>query len=396
MVSGDQTLSETSEETSPSTAPLLAIVFIMVGSVSTLWPILTPYTRDLGASGTGIGLVVGAIYATRLVLGPWIGRIADRYGYRTLLLTGTLLYVPISVVYATAESVPVLVAARLLHGVGSAIVLPMVMAVLGRHSGGRSGAAMARFNGAQWFGYAVGPLVGGLLVELFDPEVVFFFLAPAGIVSALAVLLVDRRLMSVESALDEKNRSEAARSLDLRGSVLLGYNFIIQPSSLIILSFFPLLAEARGYGGVTIGALLAIASFATAAVQPLWGRLADRSGLRPLLIAGGTGSLAGLGLLGGVDLLIVAAIAVLGSGLAMAGLINATTTSAVELGRSRGMGSYVALFQSAGSTGQAVMPLVFGYFLGVIGVDGLLIAVGVLVAIASLSYTAGVASESGA
>ena len=73
----------------PGTGPLLFIVFIMVASTSTLWPILTPYAKDLGASGFQLGLVVSSIYFTRLVLGPWVGRIGDRRGYRGLLIAGT-------------------------------------------------------------------------------------------------------------------------------------------------------------------------------------------------------------------------------------------------------------------------------------------------------------------
>ncbi len=367
--------------------PLLAVVFIMVGSVSTLWPILTPYASDLGAGGLGLGLVVGAIYATRLVLGPWIGRLADRYGYRALLLTGTLLYVPIAIVYASASSVAVLVIARLLHGVGSAIVLPMVMAVLGQHSAGRSGAVMARYNAAQWFGYAIGPLVGGLMVAWLSAEAVFLLLAPAGVVSAVAVLLVDRRLMTVpdEQAETDDGRT-APNRLDRPARALLAFNFIVAPASLIILSFFPLLGEDRGYSPVLIGFLLAVASFVTAASQPFWGRIADSSGIRPLLVTGGIGTLVGLALLGGVDLLPVAILATLTAGIAIAGLVAGTSTAAVEAGRNRRMGSYIGLFHSAGSTGQAIMPLVYGLLLGAIGVGGLLIAVGVVVGIVSLTY----------
>jgi MFS family permease len=121
-------------------------------------------------------------------------------------------------------------------------------------------------------------------------------------------------------------------------------------------------------------------------VQPFWGRLADRSGVRPLLIAGGLGALASLALLGALDLLAVAIVTTLTAGLFLAALVAGTSTAAVEAGRTRGMGAYMGLFASAGSAGQALMPLLFGVLLGQLGVDGLLIAVGVLVALASLAY----------
>ncbi len=373
------------------TLPLLAVVFIMVGSVSTLWPVLTPYARDLGANGFEIGLVVGAIYGTRLILQPVIGGFADRHGYRALLLFGTLLYIPIGLVYAAAGSVAVLVAARLLHGVGSAIVLPMVMAVLGSHAGTKGGAAMARFNVAQWLGYAVGPVLGGLIIEFFGSETVFMLLGPAGVLSAVAVGLTDRELMAAESnattadARSARPANDRIRS-DRLAVALLAFNFLAAPASLIILSFFPLLGDDRGYSPILIGVLLAIASFVTAAVQPFWGNVADERGLKPLLLTGGLGSLVALALLGLIDSLPVAVVATLLAGGTLAALVAGTATAAVEAGQRRGMGAFMGWFASAGSTGQAIMPLIYGLLLGVLGVDGLLAAVGVLIAIGSLAY----------
>ena len=373
------------------TLPLLAVVFIMVGSVSTLWPVLTPFARDLGANGFEIGLVVGAIYATRLFLQPVIGGFADRHGYRTLLLIGTLLYIPIGIVYAAAGNVAVLVAARLLHGIGSAIVLPMVMAVVGAHAGGKSGAAMARFNLAQWLGYGVGPILGGLIIEFWGAETVFLLLGPAGVLSAVAVGLTDRKLMSAGAGDSDEETGATARQRermlsDRLAISLLAFNFLAAPASLIILSFFPLLGEDRGYSPVTIGVLLAIASFVTAAIQPFWGSVADNQGLRPLLITGGLGSLVALAMLGLIDSLPVAVIATLLAGGTLAALVAGTATAAVEAGERRGMGAFMGWFASAGSTGQAIMPLIYGLLLGALGVDGLLVAVGVLVAIGSLGY----------
>jgi DHA1 family multidrug resistance protein-like MFS transporter len=373
------------------TLPLLAVVFIMVGSVSTLWPVLTPLARDLGANGFQIGLVVGAIYATRLFLQPVIGSFADRHGFRALLLIGTLLYIPIGIVYAAADSVTLLVAARLLHGVGSAIVLPMVMAVLGSHAGGKGGAAMARFNLAQWMGYAIGPIRGGLIIEVWGPETVFLLLAPAGVLAAVAVGLTDRSLMApdIEPDSPAEHPAEPKRDRiwsDRLAAALLAFNFLAAPASLIILSFFPLLGEDRGYSPVTIGVLLAIASFVTAAIQPFWGGVADSRGLRPLLLTGGLGSLLALSLLGLVDSLPVAVVATLLAGGTLAALVAGTSTAAVEAGQRRGMGQFMGWFASAGSTGQAIMPLIYGLLLGALGVEGLLVAVGVIIAIGSLAY----------
>lgn len=364
--------------------PLLFIVFTMVASTSTLWPILTPYAKDLGASGFELGLVVSSIYFTRLVLGPIVGRIGDQRGYRGLLIAGTLLYVPIGLAYAAANNVFALAGARALHGVGSAIVLPMVMAVMGQHARGKSGAAMARYNAAQWLGYALGPLAGGLIVHQFGNNGVFFLLAPAGVVSAIAVLFLDRSLTDPPAQV--KERGIGGIHIERPARVLLAFNFVVAPTSLIVLSFFPLLGNARDYGSILIGALLSIASFATAAVQPLWGNIADRTGIQPLLIIGGFGTLVGLAILATFSPPLIAAGATLIAGVSIAALIAGVSTSAVDMGHEHGMGTFIGIFQSVGSLGQALMPLAYGVLLGVISVSGLLSVVGGLIAVSSLAY----------
>ena len=364
--------------------PLLFIVFMMVASTSTLWPILTPYAKDLGASGFELGLVVSSIYFTRLILGPIVGRVGDRRGYRGLLIAGTLLYVPIGLAYAGANNVFTLAGARALHGVGSAIVLPMVMAVMGQHAKGKSGATMARYNAAQWLGYALGPLAGGLIVHEFGKNGVFFLLAPAGIVSAIAVLMLNRSLTDPPATV--KERGMGGIRIERPARVLLAFNFIVAPTSLVILSFFPLLGDSRHYSSILIGALLSIASFATAAVQPLWGNVADRIGIQPLLIVGGIGTLVGLVILASFSPPLIAAGATLIAGVSIAALVAGVSTSAIDMGHQHGMGTFIGIFQSAGSLGQALMPLAYGVLLGQIEVSGLLPVIGGLIAISSLAY----------
>jgi len=243
---------------------------------------------------------------------------------------------------------------------------------------------MARYNAAQWLGYALGPLAGGLIVHQFGNNGVFLLLAPAGVVSAVAVLLLDRRLTDPPAQV--KERAHQKIRIERQARVLLAFNFIVAPTSLIVLSFFPLLGNDRGYGSILVGGLLSIASFATAAVQPFWGRTADRTGIQPLIIFGGAGTLIGLVLLGNFSPALIAAGATLIAGVSIAALVAGVSTSAVDLGKTHGMGTFIGIFQSVGSLGQALMPLAYGVVLGQIDVSGLLSVVGGLIAVASLAY----------
>jgi MFS family permease len=243
---------------------------------------------------------------------------------------------------------------------------------------------MARYNAAQWLGYALGPLAGGLIVHQFGNNGVFLLLAPAGIVSAVAVFTLDRRLTDPPAQL--KHRPAGKVRIERPARILLAFNFIVAPTSLIVLSFFPLLGDSRGYGPVLVGGLLSIASFATAAVQPFWGNVADRTGIQPLLLFGGAGTVIGLVVLGNFSPALIAAAATLIAGVSIAALVAGVSTAAIDLGKTHGMGTFIGIFQSVGSLGQALMPLAYGVLLGQIQVSGLLSVVGGLIAVSSLAY----------
>ena len=114
--------------------------------------------------------------------------------------------------------------------------------------------------------------------------------------------------------------------------------------------------------------------------------MADRTGIQPLLLFGGVGTLIGLVVLANFSLPLVAAGATLIAGVSIAGLVAGVSTSAVDMGHRHGMGTFIGIFQSVGSLGQALMPLAYGVLLGQIQVSGLLSVVGGLIAVATLAY----------
>ncbi|MEZ4523262.1 MAG: hypothetical protein R3A46_16705 [Thermomicrobiales bacterium] len=212
-------------------------------------------------------------------------------------------------------------------------------------------------------------------------------LGPAGVLSAVAVGLTDRSHgIGFENRSGRQSPNAEKRWYPVGLAVsLLAFNFLAAPASLIILSFFPLLGEERGYGPVMIGVLLAIASFVTAAIQPLWGNVADNRGLRPPADRR-IRSLFSLALLGLVDswqFRLSQRSSPAHPGGAGSWYIDRRRRSRRTPGHGRVHG-LVCVF--AGSTGQALMPLLYGLLLGAIGVEGLLTAVGVLITIGSLGY----------
>jgi EmrB/QacA subfamily drug resistance transporter len=130
-------------------------------------------------------------YAVPLLI---TGRLGDRFGPRTMYLTGLAIFTLASLWCGLSTSLGVLIVARAVQGVGAALMTPQTMAVITRtFPPDRRGAAMGLWGATAGVAMLVGPLAGGLLVDGFGWEWIFFINVPVGIVGfVLAWMLVPR------------------------------------------------------------------------------------------------------------------------------------------------------------------------------------------------------------
>ncbi len=124
------------------------------------------------------------------------GILADRLGRRITLITGLALFGIASLVSAYAQSADQLIAARALMGLGAAAVMPATLSIIANVFEPRErGRAIGIWAGAVGLGVAIGPIVGGLLLEHFWWGSVFLINVPivvAGVVLA-AILVPESR-----------------------------------------------------------------------------------------------------------------------------------------------------------------------------------------------------------
>ncbi|WP_412074967.1 MFS transporter [Streptomyces xanthophaeus] len=127
------------------------------------------------------GLVLAGLLVTT-------GAIGDRFGRKRLFLIGFVLFGVASVVAATATSPAVLIAGRVLLGIGGAMVMPSTLSLIRNiftdpHERTLAIGIWAAVAGA---GAAIGPLVGGLLVERYGWSAAFWVNVPVVVVTVLA------------------------------------------------------------------------------------------------------------------------------------------------------------------------------------------------------------------
>ncbi|WKD30553.1 MFS transporter [Streptomyces xanthophaeus] len=140
------------------------------------------------------------------------GRVGDVFGRRGSLLAGLALFTAGSVGCALASGLGLLVAARVLQGVGAAFVFPVSVSVITNTFPGETRArALGAVFGVANIGTALGPFVGGGLTEGPGWRWIFWLMAPLGLFSLLTAVLY----------VPDSRDSSVPRELDLPGCALI-------------------------------------------------------------------------------------------------------------------------------------------------------------------------------
>jgi EmrB/QacA subfamily drug resistance transporter len=145
----------------------------------------------LGATPGELQWAVGSyalLFATALFAA---GALGDRYGHRTILVAGLTVFGAASIWAAWAGDATGLILARGLMGLGGAMMMPSSMAIIGAtFPAERRAGAIAAWSASSGVGVALGPLLGGVLVDHFWWGSVFLVNLPVVAVALVGVLLV--------------------------------------------------------------------------------------------------------------------------------------------------------------------------------------------------------------
>jgi EmrB/QacA subfamily drug resistance transporter len=304
--------------------------------------------RSLHASGAGLSSIINGYLLPLSALLLIGGAAGDRYGRRRVLMLGIGLFALASLLCSVASNLALLVLGRLLQGVGAALLMPNSLAILGAtFTGEARGRAVGIWAAVGAAGGAVGPLLGGWLIDSIGWRMIFLINIP---IAALALLLASRCLVNDADpsppALDMAGATLATlglagltwgltragqAGLDLTGGAALGAGILMLglmlaveirrgdmamlPVSLFrspgftglnsltlflygalgaLLVLLPfVLIQVAGYSATAAGAALIPLPVVIAAGSPLMGRIAGKIGPRwpltfgPLIVAAG-------------------------------------------------------------------------------------------------------------
>jgi EmrB/QacA subfamily drug resistance transporter len=138
--------------------------------------------RSLGASIQALEWTVNAYtlsYAVLLLTGAALG---DRFGRKRMFMTGIALFTVSSAAAALAPSIGLLIVARATQGIGAAIATPLTLTLLAdAFPPDRRGVAIGVWSGISGIAVALGPLVGGAVVQVASWHWIFWINVPIGL-----------------------------------------------------------------------------------------------------------------------------------------------------------------------------------------------------------------------
>lgn len=247
-------------------------------------PVLPDLSRRFGASPTMIGFLFASFGVTVLATSIPMGAVSDRVGRRGPLVGGAVVLALATVLFAFADSLPLLFFARLVQGAADAVTWVVGFALLADlYSPEERGRAMGWVMSATTFGFMIGPTLGGWLYEHGGPTVPYLVVAVLSVLAAAGFLWLapaDHREasehVSLRVVLSVPAVAVCAAAVVLGGGTLA----MLEP----VLSLF--LASDIGLGPSRVGLVFGSGAVVSALLHPFFGRVADRAGGRRLMMLG--------------------------------------------------------------------------------------------------------------
>ena len=369
-------------------------IFIDFAGFGLILPLLPFWAQHLGANATGVGLILTMYALAQFVFTPILGRLSDRYGRKPVIVVSLLIEALSFALSALANSLPMLLVARFIGGLGASNIgsAQAVVSDITQPEGRARG--MGMIGAAIGLGFVVGPAIGGMLAPL-GAAVPFWAAMGVALVNALLALRFLPETRKRRGAIEGENTAHQ------RGNVLFaGWRYVVKSGALARLisinliftiaftameTVFPLFTQHTfGWTAMQNGYIFTYVGFIIVIMQGgLVGQLVKRFGERGLAIGGMVMLAAGLILLTrSVNLaLLLIALGILSAG---DGAVAPTLSTLLSFASpTEAQGETLGLAQGIAGLGRVVGPLLAGVLFQFGGAGAPFLVGGILAALAA-------------
>ena len=353
------------------------MVMFLAAMEATITVLAAPtITRDLSGFDL-MSLVFSAYLLTSAVITPLFGRLADRYGRKRLLVIGIVAFLFGSALCGLSQSMVMLIASRLVQGLGAGAVFSLTYTIAGDVFPIESRAGVLGALGSVW-GVAglLGPVIGGFLIAALSWHWVFFINIPLGLVS---IFLLNYSLKEPAIAAAPHGKGAGWAGLVTKTSVFVNtISFllcVVLQGIDVYLAFY--LQSVLGYSAMVTGLSMLPMSISWLASSYAAGKLLVRANGKALILVAGFWQVLCCALyvtLGVATSLPVAILFIFMTGFGMGALTTATTVIIQESvgysqrGTAMGINSFIkTMGQTVGITvlGVVMNLRLAAYFVGI-------------------------------
>jgi MFS family permease len=332
-------------------------------------PVLPLFSHALGADDAVIGLVAAVSPLAGILFSFPVGVLSDHIGRRRLLITSGIVFLSAPLLYLLILDPLWLIPVRFFHGTATAILGPVISAVIAERFPGNKGAMLGQYSSATLIGRTLAPLAGGIIISsfmLYPGLVPYRMVYVAAAIAAVPVLILTLRfqehggLALTIIPFSKFNESFIAffTNARLRATALVDMATYFAFGAFE--TFLPLFLVSNRIDVYQIGIIFAAQVIIIAGTKPFFGKLSDRFDKRPQIISGLVilgGSVALIPFTTGFyDILLVSAICGLGMSLSTV----ATSAYVADVARREEIGASMGALSSIMDIGHAAGPLVTG------------------------------------
>ncbi len=358
-------------------------------------PALAPFAEALGAGPVAVGFIVAASTMTGVFLKLPVGALSDVVNRSHVMLIGVVAFALPPFIYPMVQTLEALTLLRVVHGVATAVFMPLALATVAAMYPASRGAALGWYTAAVQGGALLGPMLGGALVETVGYTETFLTSGGFGL-AALALYLVLWRRAPAPSVSTGEARAVAANVV--RGlRMVLGHAQMVVTSVAeavkmvangALMAFLPLYGLSIGLSLAEGGLLFGIQGLTSFVSRPVMGWVSDRVGRRPLIAAGlliGGAAVMAIPQTVHVGWLFLCAATV---GFGEAVITSSSAALIADLGDARTIGAGMGLRGTIMDIGHAGGPVAAGVLVAVIGYTGAFTIIGGLQWLAAVGFWA--------
>ncbi|AYC29088.1 MFS transporter [Paenisporosarcina cavernae] len=188
---------------------LMFNMFIAMSGIGLIIPIMPDYLETFGVAGQALGFLIAMFAFSQFLFSPLSGDLSDKYGRKYLIIIGLVVFGLSQLVFGLATELWVLYAARFVSGLGSAFLVPPMMAfVADITTDEERGKGMGLLGAAMSLGFMIGPAIGGFLAEV-SLRFPFYVATAVSILSAILSLFIlpNIKPMAVSKDLGKKREN---------------------------------------------------------------------------------------------------------------------------------------------------------------------------------------------